>query len=335
MRFVLLLGKKEALRKLLQISGIGIALAGFMVPSVWAETADRRDEETPVYVAFSAGMFPETNKNDAKAAIKVWADTLAQTKGLHFTAATEVYETLPALRKALDAGRADIVSVRIDEYLDTLHRWLEPAFIGLRGKNATEEYLLITRKVVDTNNLGRLKGATLTMLDSGRTGLAGIWLDTVLLEHGLPASTGFFSEIKRVGKVSKAVLPVFFGQMMACLVTRSGFQTMVELNPQVGTQLAVVRSSPPVLPSLMCLSRSFSHGNRDEIEEALAELHLDNRGRQVLMLFGVDRLIACRAEDLDAARNIFRRYQQLNSAVSTGRFSISPAIRAGGSERRR
>ena len=56
-------------------------------------------------------------------------------------------------------------------------------------------------------------------LEHPRSGLAPTWLDTELLRNKLPLSARFFREITRTSKMSRAILPVFFNQADACLVT--------------------------------------------------------------------------------------------------------------------
>ena len=50
---------------------------------------------------------------------------------------------------------------------------------------------------------------------------------------------------------------LFFRTVDACLVTESGFQTIVEMNPQVGRRLRVLASSPRIVPFVTCFHSDF------------------------------------------------------------------------------
>ena len=59
-------------------------------------------------------------------------------------------------------------------------------------------------------------------------------------------------EVREVEKTSPAILAVLFGQADVALVRRQAFETMVELNPQLETDLEVVANSPDYLPTVTC-----------------------------------------------------------------------------------
>jgi hypothetical protein len=62
------------------------------------------------------------------------------------------------------------------------------------------------------------------------------------MRSGLEPSADFAGLLSQNSKLAKAVPPVFFRQCPACVVTRNGFQTVCELNPQAGRQLKVIAS---------------------------------------------------------------------------------------------
>ena len=78
---------------------------------------------------------------------------------------------------------------------------------------------------------------------NSRMSLALAWLDIALFNDGC-RPVAEFCRVEQNKKLTKVVLPVFFRQNDACVVTRRGFKTMSELNPQVGQQLRVLASSP-------------------------------------------------------------------------------------------
>src|SRR6185369_7062487 len=97
-----------------------------------------------------------------------------------------------------------------------------------------EEYLLLVHQDSNFGNLASLRGRDLLYYDNPVMCLSFPWLETVLASEGIPSATNFFhAEVPKL-KVSSAALPVFFRTADACLVNRRAFETLVELNPQVG-----------------------------------------------------------------------------------------------------
>lgn len=262
-------------------------------------------------IGFTAAMMSEMNRNDAGAAVKVLADTLVRKRMIAAVPYTEIYDDLSLLRRALKTGDADIVSLRIDEYFALeAEGTLDPAFVGLRNRNWAEEYVLLVNRESGFQEAAELRSKRLITLSGRRTGLARTWLDTVLLGSNLPDSSQFFAEIKESNKVSRTVLPIYFRQGDACLVTSSGFATMVDLNPQVGKQLNVLCMSPPLLPSLICLRRDLDSSMKALVIDGLSSLHQDAAGQQALMLFTIDRLAPCTRQHIESATSIVAGSQQ-------------------------
>ena len=135
-----------------------------------------------------------------------------------------------------------------------------------------------------------MRGRRLILWDNQRSCLAAYWLDGLLAKDGQgPAATFFGSQMKET-KPAKAILPVFFGQADACLVTRSSFADMTELNPQVGQQLRVLAASPEMIPAFLCFRRGYASRFRPQVETAIRTLHSNAAGKQVLMVFGCDQI---------------------------------------------
>lgn len=279
-----------------------------------AQSPGMNDAKEQVHVVFSDEMVKDLNKSDAKASIKVLANHLAVVHQVPINAETEVFDGIDSLTEAVLGNKAHIVALRMDEYLDMgLEDILIPSHAGVYEKGTTEEFLLIQHQSFTDSNLSQLRGKSLKILMGARTGLSKVWLDSLLLAEGLPESHLFFSEIQEAGKLSNAVLPVFFGQSDSCLITRSGFETMSEMNPQIQRNLRIIASSPPVLPSLVCISRMLNPELRGRITEALGEIHQTPKGQQVLMLFKMNQLVPVDESQIKESRALLSQYRKLKA----------------------
>jgi ABC-type phosphate/phosphonate transport system substrate-binding protein len=261
-------------------------------------------------IAFSAGMLEGLNRADAKAAMDVWGSTIAVSKGIAASTATEFYETVADLGAAIRSGRVHLIGLRTDEYLALGGNFGE-VFFGVHHDGLLDEYLVLVKRTEAPNGLAGLRGKQVVVLAGSRAGMATEWLDTVTLQSAQVPASEFFGSLQTVPKVSRAVLPVFFGQKDACVVPRSGFRTMVELNPQVGKDLVEIAVSPSMPPSFLVLSDSYQGRERAAVIDALQTLHEEPKGQQLLNMFGHERLFEAPKNGLDAARAILATRERL------------------------
>jgi hypothetical protein len=176
-----------------------------------------------------------------------------------------------------------------------------------------ESYILLTSKEIDWAKLSVLAQRRLMVERYDRWDIGRIWLETELNQMQLPKSGTFFTSIQAADKPTHLVLPVFFGQAEACLVTQSTYQTMVELNPQLGRKLQVLMRSPGVIKSLFCVADDLDPRFVAETNRRLQAMHLTEDGQQLLMIFRFKRFFPFRAEDLEATERILNRYRTMNS----------------------
>lgn len=253
----------------------------------------------PFRVAFTSSMFTEINENDARASVKVWAQTVAKERGIAAVPDALIAKDAAAMTQILRAGQVDAVGLQTDEFAAVSREVaFAHVFIAMLGGKLTEEYVVVVPRDSAVESLAQLQGRELLLFKSPRTCLAAPWLDTELRQHGQPAAGRFFGRIQRTAKLSRAILPVFFRQADAGLVTRRGFETMSELNPQIGRQLRVVAASPPVVPAVFAIRAGFQSASLPAIIASLRELHASPAGQQVLTVFQCDRLVEASPDEL-------------------------------------
>jgi len=285
---------------------------GFFAGVQWQSRAEPANppERSPLRVGFTRSMFSDMNVNDARAAIKVWADSLAKTKNLDVVTDAMVYEDFSALQHAIDKSEIDLASLRIDEYLDlNLKQIPETIFSGSTEGSPTDRPLLVTQRSI--SSLSSLQNKRLNILIDAYVGMSKAWLNSLLLESGLPEIHQFSADIKEVNKTSQAVLPVFFGQRDACVVAKQGFEVMIELNPQIKEKLSVLMTGPEIVSGIMFLCPGYNPPFKEDLVKALEDLHLDPKGQQVLMLFKINRLVHCQDGHIIQAREIMEKYRAL------------------------
>ena len=141
------------------------------------------------------------------------------------------------------------------------------------------------------------------------------WLNSVLLEKGLQPTAEFMGLVSQKSKLSSVVLPVFFRQSDACMVTRTGFDTMNELNPQIGKTLKVLATSPKVVPILLCFRADYAPAFKDKILRGLRDLHLSPAGQQVLTVFRCEKLEEIPSDGLQGTLDLLEHFEKLREGV--------------------
>lgn len=257
-------------------------------PGSGAETGS---DITPFHFGFSSAFLANVSPNDAKAAVKVWAQTLVREQNIPADPEADVVTSAETIAARLRARSLDGVAMTTSEY----RRLDQPAqlfdfFVAVQSGRTNVEYLVLVHRESAITNLSGLRGKQLLCHENPRSSLAVPWLDSLLQQQGLPPSPEFFTRTTRQRKVTAAILPVFFRQSDACLVDRLGFDTMCELNPQVGKQLRPLAVSPLLVPMLLCLRADYSPTIKPRILEALSRLHTSPAGQQLLTIFQFDRV---------------------------------------------
>ena len=278
-------------------------------------------EPTALRFGSSSLAFADVNAADAHAAVKAWAHTVATERGIPVDPALVFLTGVESIRDAMLTRKIDGMAMPTMEYW-AMRRTvaIRPLLIlGVRNGRPTEEYLLLVRRDNPAASLADLRGRSLMIAGDAHVSLAATWIETVLLEARLGLLETFFGKSSRAIKLSRVVLPVFFRQADACIVTREGFRLMVELNPQLGQQLRILAESPPYLPSLFCFRGDLVSAFYDKIFVGLDGVTTTAAGRQTLALFQTENVVGRPASDADATLAMLDRHQRLvNESAPSG-----------------
>jgi hypothetical protein len=175
-----------------------------------------------------------------------------------------------------------------------------------------ESYIVLTNNMIGWKKLSAMSQRRLMVEHLDQWDIGRIWLETELNQMKLPESETFFTAVQAADKPIRLVLPVFFGQAEACLVTESTYQTMVELNPQLGQKLRVLTRSPGIIKSLFCVADYLDPHFVAETKKRMHTMHLSEDGQQLLMIFRLKRFFPFRPQDLEATERILNQYRTIN-----------------------
>ena len=222
------------------------------------ETAATQPSPSFVRFGMSSSLFREVNENDARASVRAYAKQLAEGHGLMADPNPRIFTGVAELSTLLSFGEVDLISLPTQEYLALEETLVTgPLLVSIINGSDYEEYVLLVGADSHVKGLADLNGLRLVVLDSLQGSLASPWLEVLLRNQASAPPEAFFSRVTRAVKITQTVLPVFFHQADACVVTRKGFALMGELNPQIIKQLRVLETSPPLVPHLTCFRAGF------------------------------------------------------------------------------
>jgi len=274
-----------------------------------ARAADVADgSSVRVRIGFSTTLVgTELNSNDVRAALLVWAEAFSRGSHVKIEHVPEVMSTPEALFQHIRRDEVDVFSLPVSEYLQ-IASYTDPNLLMVDGSYVTggEEYLIVVHADSGIRSLAELRGKNLIRFSGIVMCIAGEWLETALAQSNLGPPEAFFKQISSVPKAARAVLPVFFRQEDAGLVTRRAYDTLVEMNPQLGTKLRIIATSPKVVPVILAFHKNCTAEQRENFKAALMSLSRNPEGQQILTLFGSKGLREATPAVLASAIDIVR-----------------------------
>lgn len=308
-----------------------------VVAILWLVSATALGQTAPeprrgrLYAMASAKVFNAVNRNDARAAIKVWFDVLGQKDGWILDSKVDIADNVTEMKERLLNHSVEMLVLSAREYLELeSSRLMVPVISDVRGSQieAPYSYVLLVKPSAGTATLASLRGKTVLIGSRGMGDTGFAWLDVILAKEKLGRASSHFASVKALDKPQACILPVFFGTADACVVDEVSLNLAKEMNPQLG-QLMVLARSRPLLDILIAVPNEV-HPFQKDLINAMLVLHQDSRGRQLLMVFKTDRLVLFRPSDLDAARELWRDYYRLpgpspiHASTAAAETSLAP-----------
>lgn len=278
---------------------------------------DRRP--APIRIAISENVVADVNLNDARAAMLVWTKLITQHIDITVECSPNVFETTAELVNRVQRGQVDAVAVNVVEYRQ-ISRYLDVReVVAAAGEAGRRQYLILVRDDSGIRHLEELRGRRLIVWKTPQMCVAPAWLSTQLSGVSGAGAEGFFRAVTTESKVSRVVLPVFFGQSEACLTTKRGYDMMCELNPQVGKALRVLKSSPAMVVFCYLFRKNYASVQRERLVKALSSLSQTAAGRQLAALFQFEAVALRDASCLASALEVLEMAERGRIRVEVGR----------------
>jgi len=243
-------------------------------------------------IGFTGSAFQDVSNTDIKAAVSMLIQKVAFK---YFDKAeSHYYENLTNMVADMRNGKVQVFTTPVEEFMELRKMIPLDPILATSSANGTEmELLLLTRKNSGIHSIWDLKGKSIVIPKRNpkyRT-LFQIWLESMLYGKGYDTMEDFFSTVKEANTTSKAILPVFFRQAEACVVTRQVLNLTTEMNPQINRELAVIASKGKLAQGIIAVDRRLPEETKERMKQAFLTLHETPDGEQLLMLFKVKKLI--------------------------------------------
>ena len=293
--------RRELLAKLLGVTALSCA-------------AKAAGEVASVRLAISETMVSDVNMNDARAAMLIWIKRMSAELNVRVEINPKVFDTTEEILRRVRRNELDAIALNVIEYRQIAQLLDSTQIISEDDASGPEEYLLLAKRASGIKRLGDLRARRICTLKAPKMCVAPAWLATILDEGHCGPVDQFFASMTTETKVSRVVLPVFFGQADACLTSKRGFDTMCELNPQVAKDLTAIASSPPMVVDFYIFNKNYRGVSRERFARVYSDLPRSVSGRQLATMFQFESLavknISCLAPALaviEAAERIHAR----------------------------
>src|ERR1035438_441412 len=233
------------------------ALALMCGAGSWLSRAMGADDGAPLRLAFSETVVGDVNLNDARVAMRMWMKRMAQDMNLAVEYDPQVFETTKEILSRARKGLLDAVALNVIEYRQIADLLDSSNVIASAGVEGPERYVILVKQGGAIERLSDLRGRRLILLQAPRMCVATAWLSAILEEGHFGPSEQFLGSVATEPKVSRVVLPVFFGQAEACLTSKRGFDAMCELNPQVAKDLKALAISPAMVVTFYVFRKNY------------------------------------------------------------------------------
>lgn len=297
----------------LRRAALALTLIGLLLIPM-GELGAAQPSDATMRFGFSHSLFGKVKENEARAAIEILASRVARQRKVPAPPQAVLFKNTEEMATALKNRTVDMVAVSVLEY-EKLQRQTPFGTIlfPTKTKETSEEYVLVSHKEGPVQSLADLAGRHILIYQNILQCLAPLWLDTLLIDRGLAPIESLTGKVERNGNILEILLPVFFRQADACLVSRRSLETTIEMNPQLGRQLQVLESSPPMVPIVFAFRRDYTPSFKEGLLEALRSLHETEDGRQILMFFKISQFEEHSKPLLDATLELISYHSRLLS----------------------
>jgi len=284
---------------------------------MWQSSCAAEAGKFHVNIGFSTRAFVNVPREDIRVAVRILSQKVARkTVG---SANSQIYDSISDIERDLKAKKLDAVALTPEDFLELSSRTpLEPAMVTATNKGHEVGLLLLARKDSHIRTFRELKNRAISIpakvVQYGN--MYFTWVEILLMREGFQTTEGYFSSVSEARTPSRALMQVFFRQADVCVVTDQVLELATELNPQIGRELTVIARIDKLAGGIIVFRHDLQEDRKQKLREALLTIHEDQEGRQLFLLFQLNRLIPYRPEYMRATQLFFEEYRTLERRIA-------------------
>jgi ABC-type phosphate/phosphonate transport system substrate-binding protein len=297
---------------------LSVAAGALTADAKTSATADVTSK-TIVQIRYLKNPVSGVNLADARVALDVLFRKILLRRYPQYEVQMEFLSDQEEVLRSCRARELDYVTLTGLDYLQLREQGapIRPIFISSRMDTPREQYVLIARNGVDLRKIQGSSPRRFLIEKGGSGAMARNWLDTALLEQSLPDVSKFFQTVREVDQASAAVLPVFFGQAEACVVPRSTYEVMIELNPQIGRKLSPLMTSPGFLRNLGCVRTDLDPETEKILLEVSLSMNTEPEGNQIMTIFGTKAVFKFEEQYIAETKALYQKHKKLKGKTES------------------
>lgn len=309
---------RPSFRDYFKIQGIITAIFSLVITcTILTVTSAAAEDNSRLRIGFTGSVFQDVSNSDIKAAVSVLIQKVAWQ---HFgKGESHFYETLSDMATDLKNRKIEVFATPVEEFMELRkHLPIEPLLITASNNGTETDLLLLVRKDSGIRTFRDLRGRSVVMpMRNPRClDMYTAWLETMVMEEGSNGINIFFSSVKETRTAAKAVMPVFFRQADACVVSRQVLDLTSELNPQINRELTVISRRDNLSQGVISVDRRISEENKEKLRQAFMTLHQTPEGQQLLMLFKVRKLVPFTPGYLRATEALYAEHSRRKNMIA-------------------
>ncbi|NVN89656.1 MAG: PhnD/SsuA/transferrin family substrate-binding protein [Desulfuromonadales bacterium] len=307
----------KSIKKYLRFGGETFALAVLIACCISGSPVAAEIGPFHLGIGFSSRAFANVPKEDIRIAVKVLSEKVA--RKVVGSAESRVYDSSEDFERDLKAKKLDVMALTPEEFIHLRNRVpLEAAMVTVAQKNLQVDLLLLVRKDSGLNSMADLKKKSISLpaLMSQLGSTYHTWLETLVMKEGGDSLETHFSSVKDARNGSQAVMAVFFRSAAAGVASSQAFEVTAELNPQVARDLKVIARIGGLAGGVIALRQDLPEDRKQKVRQALKTLHEDQEGRQMFMLFQLNRLTPFRPEYLKGTESLYAAHRNLKARMA-------------------
>jgi ABC-type phosphate/phosphonate transport system substrate-binding protein len=273
------------------------------------------ETEEKLNMVYSKKIFPNVDFRDAAASIEIWTKTLMSDINPKFSFQNIFIEGIDHVDEKFINDKVSFLILTAIEYLTNQEKLknMVPTLLSSDDEGTIGiQYMLIAHKNSNINSLKDLKNKTISFVDDYQNELPHLWLNVLLKREGLSLASEFFKDVHIAQNANQAILRTFFGQIDVCIVPKKLLNTSFILNPQLESELVIIKESEPFIAGLFCANKNLSENiTRDFIKSAKTALGTD-KGKQVALFFRTKEIHDFNAKYLDNMKNLIGQADNYN-----------------------